>query len=739
MTVRPSLSLALIAKNEAKNINRLLDSVEGCFDEIVLVDTGSTDETKALAEARECKVFDFIWVNDFAKARNFAFAQATCDFVMWLDLDDVLCNRDEFIAWRNDAMEFRDMWLATYHYASDEQGVPQVSFVRERVFKRSNNPVWQYPVHEGILAKPGWVGDMARTWNVKHMRDAEDMKQDRSRNIQIIEGLRQAGTLDARMTFYYGKELFENGEYHKAVEAFEDALKLPTLEPHDKLLSYQYAAYSAAVIGDQLKDEHAQAKHASWHKAIGFAMDGLKLDPNRAEFNITIGDCYLKMGLLHNAVPAYAAAKVSFNPGGPSSVYQGPIFSFAGCYGEVPTVQLATIYLHMGRLPEAKAEAQEAIDKYDSAPAKELLAKILEVEKKVSVGGERQETKDIVFLCPPQSAYEFDEELYKTKGMGGSETALIEMAKELKALCPDRSVKVFNMRQAPLVADSGVEYIPNSKANDYFSVYKPAVNINWRLNMKITDAPTYLWAHDLLTPTVESQRNFKKMMTLSSFHTRYTKAMCGVPDDMFFQSRNGIVKEKFEKVQRKAKNRNKLVWMSSPDRGLDRAMKVCDLVRNVYPNIELHVYYGLENLYKYGLGSMADDLKAKMSERPWVKYHGFTEQSKMYEEVSDAVVWVHPCNFIETFCITALEMQALGIYPVTRRLGALADTLGPSEKAGMCTMLDSDCDSPEAEAAYASAVIDALANKKWEGVSLELDQHSWAAVAKEWAKEMEFV
>jgi len=88
----------------------------------------------------------------------------------------------------------------------------------------------------------------------------------------------------------------------------------------------------------------------------------------------------------------------------------------------------------------------------------------------------------------------------------------------------------------------------------------------------------------------------------------------------------------------------------------------------------------VENLYKYGLKDLADKLKSMMASRPFVKYHGFTEQNKMYRDVADAVIWLHPCNFIESYCITALEMLALGIYPVTRRLGALQTTLADAEK-----------------------------------------------------------
>ena len=197
-----------------------------------------------------------------------------------------------------------------------------------------------------------------------------------------------------------------------------------------------------------------------------------------------------------------------------------------------------------------------------------------------------------------------------------------------------------------------------------------------------------------------------------------------VPAEKIIVTRNGLTPEKFA-FERKPKNPNKLVWMSSPDRGLDRAMLVCDEVRKQYPDIELHVYYGLDNLYKFGMQGLADKLKAMMDERPYVKYHGFTEQNKMYHEVSDAVAWCHPCNFIETFCITALEMLALGIFPVTRKLGALQDTLKEAEMHNYAIMHNSDCITQDQINIYAESIKKVLSERAWERVSLDIEKHSW--------------
>jgi tetratricopeptide (TPR) repeat protein len=88
MTTRRKLSLAMIVKNEARCLARCLRSVQAVADEIVIADTGSTDETVKIAAQFGAKVCHFTWINDFAAARNFALAQATGDWILVLDADE---------------------------------------------------------------------------------------------------------------------------------------------------------------------------------------------------------------------------------------------------------------------------------------------------------------------------------------------------------------------------------------------------------------------------------------------------------------------------------------------------------------------------------------------------------------------------------------------------------------------------------------------------------------------------
>ena len=713
---RPSVALALIAKNEEKNLPQLFRSFKDCFDEVHLTDTGSTDSTVAIAKALGAQVHEFKWVNDFSAARNASFDPVKTDFVMWLDCDDVLQDADGFIRWRDDVMMLADYWAAPYHYSSDAAGKPNCSFARERVFRRAMGYQWKYFLHEGVVPVHGTRAQFTGSWAVRHVRTAEDMAQDRSRNLGVFEINMKAGPLDARMQYYYGKELFEARRPADAIPVLLKALEDPTLELHDRVLGIQWLAYSYAQI-EQLD----QAMH--------FAHVGLEIDPRRAEFLTLIGDLFVKKMRLVDAIPYYAAAKAC-TPNTPA-LGASAIFHNPDMYTIYPRVQLAKAYANIGNMEAAEKEAEEGVTMFNNHECGQIREEVAKQRRKFGAYKSAVQTQDIVFTCPPQTAYEFDPGIAKTKAMGGSETALIEMAGHLKRLT-GRPVKVFNMRAADGVFD-GVEYISANKTIDYMAQYKPAVHIAWRHSMKITDAPTFVWSHDLMTPGVENVMNYDQVMCLTPFHKRYMMATQGVPEPKIMTTRNGINPDDFPPYDLATKDPNMFVFSSSPDRGLDRAMLVLDKVREKYPDIKLHVYYGIEHLPKWGHQALHDKLKEMIAARPWVIYHGATEKTVMYADFRKAAYCVQPSDFIETSKISAREMLYCGVYQITRKIGGLVDTMMYPDEMGMCSLVDSECISPAEYQVYVDATMKAVDEKAYTKIyGQDPSGWSWACVAKDW-------
>lgn len=77
------LSVCIIAKDEENNIRNCLNSIKNVADEIIVVDTGSSDNTKEIAKNNGAKVYDFEWIDDFSAARNFSFDKATQSLILF--------------------------------------------------------------------------------------------------------------------------------------------------------------------------------------------------------------------------------------------------------------------------------------------------------------------------------------------------------------------------------------------------------------------------------------------------------------------------------------------------------------------------------------------------------------------------------------------------------------------------------------------------------------------------------
>jgi tetratricopeptide (TPR) repeat protein len=95
-TRTPTISLCMIVKNEEKFLPKCLESVKGHVDEIIIVDTGSTDSTVEIAKRYNAKIYHHPWENSFSKARNYSLKYATCDWIIWLDADEEVDKEDAY-------------------------------------------------------------------------------------------------------------------------------------------------------------------------------------------------------------------------------------------------------------------------------------------------------------------------------------------------------------------------------------------------------------------------------------------------------------------------------------------------------------------------------------------------------------------------------------------------------------------------------------------------------------------
>ncbi|MGE8000143.1 glycosyltransferase [Lysinibacillus sp. NPDC093190] len=215
-----SISLCMIVKNEEDVIGRCLASVKGLVDEINIIDTGSTDNTKQIVKQYTDRIFDFEWIHHFAAARNFSFHQATKEYILWLDADDVLLEADQekFKALKESLTLDIDAVSMNYNLSFDNEGNVSSLLRRYRLVRRDNQFQWIGAVHEYLeVSGKLWDSDIA----VSHL----PLSHDHTRNINIYKQLVESGeTLSPRDTFYYANELLDHGQFEDAIFYYETFL-----------------------------------------------------------------------------------------------------------------------------------------------------------------------------------------------------------------------------------------------------------------------------------------------------------------------------------------------------------------------------------------------------------------------------------------------------------------------------------------------------------------------------------
>ncbi len=275
---RPGVSLTMIVRDEENNLPRCLESVRGLFDEIIVVDTGSTDRTKEVARTFGARVFDFVWVGDFAAARNAALARATGDYAFWLDADDVL-DPPERERLRSLLAGLRPGDEAAYVVRCacdpDAQGGGGRTVVDHvRLFPLVEGVHWTYAVHEQILPALRRAGIPVR-WTDATVRHTGYTDPDlRRRKLERDEAILRAELADRPgdpfVLFNLGSIAVERRDWRAALESLRASLAGSA--PGDSIVRKLYSLIARA---HQMLGEDGAA--------LAACAEGLSLDPDDAE------------------------------------------------------------------------------------------------------------------------------------------------------------------------------------------------------------------------------------------------------------------------------------------------------------------------------------------------------------------------------------------------------------------------------------------------------------------------
>ena len=319
-----TISVCMIVKNEERVLARCLDSLQGLWEELIIVDTGSTDRTKEIAQRYTDQIYDFSWTGSFSDARNFSFSKATCDYIYAADADEELDeeNRRRFLLLKEAMLPEIEIVQMQYGNQLSQNSIYNYDMeYRPKLYKRLREFIWQEPIHEAVRLSPVVYDSDIVIW---HKPQGEHGKRD----LEAFEAMiAQGEVLSSRLRDIYLRELYftkdllhlqkagkylENliGEENLDSDTLQRALTLRILLAQKEGKEKDILKYSLkAVMGEGCselclelgryfleKEDYEEAAVWFYHGAFQ-AEPLLSLKAGKKEPLSLLTECYKKLGL----------------------------------------------------------------------------------------------------------------------------------------------------------------------------------------------------------------------------------------------------------------------------------------------------------------------------------------------------------------------------------------------------------------------------------------------------------
>ena len=232
---RAKMSMCLIVKNEPL-LEKCILSFRAYIDELVIVDTGSTDPETIRVSKKYADIYEIYTecndpetglIEDFSMARKRSFDLATNNICGWLDSDDIIVGAENFIKLVDELSKTVEepnkatAFMFPYEYSYNELGQCTCLHYRERLFSNKNKFHWVNPVHEVKIPNDGIINNFIVDESIiyKHQRQFNNKSIESGRNLRILKKyLEKVGDTDARQLYYIGLEYCNNGFIKEAID-----------------------------------------------------------------------------------------------------------------------------------------------------------------------------------------------------------------------------------------------------------------------------------------------------------------------------------------------------------------------------------------------------------------------------------------------------------------------------------------------------------------------------------------
>ena len=310
-----TISLCMIVKNEADILRRCLTSVADLMDEIIIVDTGSTDHTKEVAAEFTDKIYDYVWENDFAAARTFAFSKAEMEYIYSADADEVLdeVNRNRFAELKQVLLP--EIEIVQMYYITPPEYNTTANYQKEyrpKLYKRLREFVWVDAVHETVRIDPVIYDSEVEIQHLpKNLHSSRDFHLFR-------QAYEREGQLSDKLHSMYAKELFISGTEKDFKEA--ETIFQATLHTADKFFSMAFKLMPDAIcaeiayeIGSYFMEQADHEEATDWFELAAHQTEAV-IDVRRCGRMPLDGlaECYGKMAEAIEAETPWEFEKIQF-------------------------------------------------------------------------------------------------------------------------------------------------------------------------------------------------------------------------------------------------------------------------------------------------------------------------------------------------------------------------------------------------------------------------------------------
>jgi tetratricopeptide (TPR) repeat protein len=350
-----TLSLCMIVRDEEDMLARCLEAVAPAVDEIVVVDTGSQDRTIEIARSFGARVIEREWTGSFADARNVSFEQATGDWLLYLDADEVLVKQDVQRLRALTGQTWREcFYLAETNFTGEQDDGTAVNFSTLRMFR--NRPQYRFSgrLHEQIRQNmPSYVPERIHDSNVRvehygYLGAVRDAKEKSRRNIELLLAQRAESPPDAFLHFNLGSEYAAVGDAAASLHEFEQAWAMV------KVQGPSIVAFAPILVCRLVKALRICGRPQD---AIDLAAEGLELYARFTDLVFEQGLAALSLRRREDAVTYF---RLCIEMGDAPAPYTASV----GCGTYLARIVLADIHKRNGELDDALELLRWCADKH---------------------------------------------------------------------------------------------------------------------------------------------------------------------------------------------------------------------------------------------------------------------------------------------------------------------------------------------------------------------------------------